>query len=59
MYLHGPYSSRLTTSYYNIARGNIDLNSIEGNLEKFRENEFFNYVGNKDKEWLEVASTLL
>ena len=61
MYLHGPYSSNLTSSYYSIARSNnINLQSIEGNLDgNFRENEFFNYVGNKDKEWLEIASTLL
>ena len=60
MYLHGPYSSKLTSSYYDIARKNIDLKSIDGNIgDSFKENEFFNYVANKDKEWLKVASTLL
>ncbi|MDF2737053.1 MAG: hypothetical protein K0S93_909 [Nitrososphaeraceae archaeon] len=60
MYLHGPYSSRLTSSYYNVARNTTNLNSITGNLDNtFREREFFDYIGNKDKEWLEVASTLL
>ncbi len=60
MYLHGPYSSRLTSSYYDIARRNIDLRYLEGNLDNsFKVNEFFNYVGNRDRKWLEVASTLL
>jgi uncharacterized protein YwgA len=59
MYLHGPYSSRLTSNYYDIARTNTNLKS-KGNLDNnFREKEFFNYVRDKDKEWLEVASTLL
>ena len=60
MYLHGPYSSRLTSSYYDIARNNTDLKSITGDLDgNFRENEFFDYTIDKDKDWLETASTLL
>ena len=60
MYLHGPYSSNLTSSYYTIARNNIDLKSITGDIDSsFKENEFLNYITNKDKGWLEVASTLL
>jgi uncharacterized protein YwgA len=61
MYLHGPYSSKLTYAYYDIARGkNIDLIPTEKNLNgSFKENEFFKYIKDKDRDWLEVASTLL
>jgi uncharacterized protein YwgA len=59
MYLRGPYSSRLTDDYYELAKSNV-VNTFNGSFPTgFDERGFFNLVNNKDLEWLEAAATLL
>ena len=59
MYLRGPYSSRLTDDYYELARSNV-VNTFNGGFPTgFDQQGFFDLVNNKDAEWLESAAMLL
>lgn len=64
MYLHGPYSRGLADDYYELAemraydeRQYLDLASED--LNGILSETFFEFVGGKDPEWLEAATTLL
>lgn len=64
MYLHGPYSRGLADDYYELAemraydeRQYRDLASED--LNGILSETFFEFVGGKDPEWLEAATTLL
>ncbi len=60
IYLHGPYSSRLADDYFNLAKHNNPNNfNKEINDNKFKKEDFFNFVQNRDDEWLEACSTIL
>ena len=62
IYLHGPYSSTLANDYYNIAKDNIlnQITNTTNNPYERRGNDvFFNFVKNRDVDWLEAATTLL
>ena len=56
MYLHGPYSQQLAWDYYSLAK---NRQKYDNEMNVTIRDRFFELVGNRDLEWLEVASTLL
>jgi uncharacterized protein YwgA len=60
IYLHGPYSSQLADDYFNLAK-HINSNNMnkEINDNRFDKEDFFDFVQNRDDEWLEACSTML
>ena len=56
-YLHGPYSAKLNQDYYDFARG--QLNSDDQNLDFDKKVACRDIIKNRDKKWLEVATTLI
>ena len=56
MYRYGPYSPDLTSAYYNLAESDYTIQDLP---TTFKAPEFVNLVGDKDENWLEIATTLL
>ena len=61
IYTCGPYSSALTKTYYSMARnGNVYLLADDASLgASFDAVGFLEAVRDKDKRWLEIATTLI
>ena len=61
IYTCGPYSSALTKTYYSIAKsGNVHLLANGSPLgESFDAEGFLEAMRDKDKRWLEIATTLI
>lgn len=61
IYTCGPYSSALTKTYYSMARnGNVYLLADDVSLGvSFDAKGFLKAVCDKDKRWLEIATTLI
>ena len=65
MYLHGPYSRRLSDDYYSLAEDEALANAcgesltIDRDLNGLDLSSFFSFVDGRDHEWLEAATTLL
>ena len=59
MYVRGPYSPELAEDYLR-ASEMASINQSEAYLpSEFNKDEFIKFVRNKDKEWLEIATTVL
>ncbi|MFZ0511422.1 MAG: hypothetical protein WAM14_07445 [Candidatus Nitrosopolaris sp.] len=56
MYLHGPYSQQLAWDCYSLAK---NPEKYDNAMNVTIRDQFFELIGNRDTEWLEVASTLL
>ena len=60
MYLRGPYSKTLAKAYYGIANNPQEYGRADGSLDEGFDGEgFLNAVYSKEKDWLEVAATLI
>ena len=61
LYKHGPYSTRLAMDYYELAEvPQKYMGEFEGVLPNtFDSDGFINCVGRKNKNWLEISTTLI
>jgi uncharacterized protein YwgA len=59
VYIHGPYSSELADDYYELAKEHNSRIYPKALPDSFDTKGFYEFVADKNLEWLEVASTLL
>lgn len=56
MYLHGPYSSKLTKAYYTLDLASLPFTSPPSKLHA---SEFVSALKGKSSDWLEIGATIL